>query len=284
MIRRRPSAGYCGSEREGMELFLFSVSFCASAVGSICGIGGGVIIKPVLDAAQAADVVLASFLSGCTVLSMSAYSVGKSLAAGDSRVDFRTGTPLGIGAAAGGLLGKGLFAFLGEAVGNAAFVGACQSLSLAVITVLTMLYTLCRAKIASRRLRSPASCAAVGMALGIFSSFLGVGGGPVNLAALYYFFSMSAKAAAQNSLYIILFSQLASLGATVLGGRVPDFEARWVVLMVLGGIAGGMAGHRISARMDDRRTGRLFVGLLAVIAAISLYNFLILQAELRGAA
>lgn len=61
-----------------MELLFFIISFCASVIGVICGIGGGVIIKPVLDAFGVLNVSAISFLSGCTVLSMSCYSVIKS--------------------------------------------------------------------------------------------------------------------------------------------------------------------------------------------------------------
>ena len=49
----------------------FLVSFLASVAGAVCGIGGGVIIKPLFDLCQLADVSAASFLSGCTVLCMS---------------------------------------------------------------------------------------------------------------------------------------------------------------------------------------------------------------------
>ena len=74
------------------SLLFFAVSFIASIVGAICGIGGGVIIKPVLDLFGWASVSAISFLSGCTVLAMSCYSVGRSLAAGEKAVDLRTGT------------------------------------------------------------------------------------------------------------------------------------------------------------------------------------------------
>ena len=63
------------------QILFFVVSLLASVAGAICGIGGGVIIKPVLDMAHLADVSTISFLSGCTVLSMSCYSVGKSMLA-----------------------------------------------------------------------------------------------------------------------------------------------------------------------------------------------------------
>ena len=55
------------------------------------------------------------------------------------------------------------------------------------------------------------------------SSFLGIGGGPINLVVLFYFFSMETKTAAQNSLYIILFSQITSLLTTLITHSVPEF-------------------------------------------------------------
>ena len=54
-------------------LIFFLVSLLASVVGAICGIGGGVIIKPVLDLLHLESVSTISFLSVCTVLSMSCY-------------------------------------------------------------------------------------------------------------------------------------------------------------------------------------------------------------------
>lgn len=51
------------------SILFFCVSFFASIAGAICGIGGGVIIKPVLDMLGLASVATISFLSGCTVLS-----------------------------------------------------------------------------------------------------------------------------------------------------------------------------------------------------------------------
>ena len=77
-----------------LQSLLFGiVSFGASIIGAICGIGGGVIIKPVLDVFGWASVSTISFLSGCTVLSMSCYNVVKGMMAGDSKVNAKTGTP-----------------------------------------------------------------------------------------------------------------------------------------------------------------------------------------------
>lgn len=254
-----------------MVVFLLLVSFFASVGGAICGIGGGVIIKPALDALNIASVSTISFLSGCTVLSMSCYSVGKALAAKESLVDFKTGTPLALGGAVGGVVGKSLFSAL-TAMFSQQSVGICQSLCLAALTLMTICYTLFQRRIRTHHLTNPLVCGLVGLMLGILSSFLGIGGGPINLVVLYYFFSMSTKVAAQNSLYIILISQITSLGTTLLTASVPPFQWSWLILMVVGGISGGMAGRKINKRIDDCQVERLFIGLMVIITLISFYN------------
>ena len=151
-------------------------------------------------------------------------------------------------------------------------MGICQSLCLAALTLMTICYTLNQRRIHTHHITNPVVCVLVGLVLGILSSFLGIGGGPINLVVLYYFFSMSTKVAAQNSLYIILISQITSLGTTLLTGAVPPFQWSWLILMVVGGISGGMVGRKINKRIDDRQVERLFIGLMVIITLISLYN------------
>ena len=254
-----------------MALF-FIISFLASIVGAICGIGGGVIIKPVLDIFQMESVAAISFLSGCTVLSMSCYSVGKSMLAGERSVDMHTGTPLAIGAAVGGVVGKQLFSLIQGLFTNQNMVGSVQAACLALITLGTLVYTIFKARIHTRKLESLWVCLLIGLILGIMSSFLGIGGGPINLVVLYYCFSMDTKTAAANSLYIILFSQIASLVVTLLTRSVPQFRWEVLVLMVAGGIGGGIVGRVINKRIDNRAVEKLFIALMAVIILISIYN------------
>ena len=247
-------------------MLVFLIALLSSAVGAICGIGGGVVIKPVMDMFRIDSVAAISFLS------MSCYTVGRAMLAGEGRVDVKTGTPLALGAALGGLAGKALFTAVKDLFQQSDMVGAVQSACLAVITLGTLAYTLCKARIHTHRLTAPAACCAVGLALGICSSFLGIGGGPINLVVLYYLFSMDTRTAAANSLYIILFSQLASLLATLIAGTIPDLQLMMLVWMIAGGIGGGIIGRACSRRMDDRAVEKLFMGLMGVIIAISLFN------------
>jgi len=254
-----------------MDILFFVVSFLASIVGAICGIGGGVVIKPVLDMTQLAEVSTINFLSGCTVLSMSLYSVTKALRAGDSKVDMSTGTPLAIGAAVGGVLGKQLFSSIKAMFANGSMVGGVQAVALGIITVGTLIYTVNKAKIATRNVTGKDACVTIGLLLGVMSSFLGIGGGPINLVVLGYFFSMDSKTAAANSLYIILFSQAASLITTLITG-VPAFRILSLVLMVAGGIGGGIVGRKLNKKMDNRAVDKLFICLMVLIVAICVYN------------
>ncbi len=253
-------------------LIFYLVSFGACIVGAICGIGGGVIIKPVLDAFGVVSVSAINFLSGCTVLAMSCYSVGKGLVKHDSKIDMRLGTPLAIGAAIGGLVGKDTYAFVASLFSDANKAGAVQAALLGVITLGTLIYTIKKDSVKTKTTTNIIACVLIGGVLGFFSSFLGIGGGPINLVVLYYFFSMSTKTAAQNSLYIILFSQAASFLRTVISGNVPQTEIALLVGMVICGILGGMAGRYINKKLDEHAVDKLFIALMAVIILINIYN------------
>jgi len=151
-------------------------------------------------------------------------------------------------------------------------VGSIQAACLAAVTVGTLLYTLNKARIPTHRLQNKGACAAIGLALGCMSSFLGIGGGPINLVVLYFFFSMDTKTAAANSLYIILFSQLCSLLTTLLTNSVPDFRWTVLVLMAAGGLGGGILGRKLNRKMKGESVERLFIALMVVIICVSVFN------------
>lgn len=255
-----------------MYFFYFLICLVATTLGAISGIGGGVIIKPVMDALSGMSVSTISFLSGCTVLAMSLVSMLRS-GGKQAKVDPRKGTLLALGGALGGVCGKWLFDMVKAAFEKDALVGAIQSALMIVLTVGVLIYVLNKGKIRTLQVKQPALCLLTGFSLGIMSAFLGIGGGPINLVVLYFFFSMDTKTAALTSLYIILFSQSTSFASTLIQGKVPQFD--WIVLglMVLGGILGGFAGRALNRKMTAKQVDKLFLGMLILIIAISCYNF-----------
>ena len=250
-------------------LIYFLICLAATTVGGISGVGGGVIIKPVLDAVSGMGAASISFLSGCTVLAMTITSMLRSRG-GSVKVEKRRGTFLAVGAAFGGIVGKEAFELVRAAGGLA--VDVSQQSMMILLTAGVFVYTLKKDAIRTRDVHSAAACVLIGFTLGLLSAFLGIGGGPINLAVLSFFFSMDSKTAALNSLYVILYSQAASFLNTIVRGTVPEFSWFVLIAMCVGGVLGGMLGRSISARLTNKGVDRLFLGLMAVITLISCYN------------
>jgi len=256
-----------------MFIIYLLISVGASIVGAISGIGGGVIIKPTLDIFSSYNVSVISFLSGNTVLAMTISSLIRSRNS-EIQLDKKIGTILAVGGVFGGLIGKYLFDILRAGFSNEAVIGSIQSISLALLTLSVLFFTLFKHKIPSWNFKSLTVALLIGILLGSVASFLGIGGGPINLAILYLFFSMDSKKAALNSIYIIFFSQATNLLFTIASGNVPSFPPLVLVLMILGGIGGGLIGSELRKKMNNRQVDILFSIVMAIIIVISTYNFM----------
>lgn len=254
-----------------MIVLFFLISLFSSTIGAISGIGGGVIIKPVLDATGALGVSTISFLSGCTVLSMAIISLIKGRKS-NIKINQKKATCLAIGGALGGIVGKNIFDIAKIYFGNENLVGATQAILLIIITIGVIIYVLMKQKIKTYNIENICICFIIGLFLGMISAFLGIGGGPINIAVLYFFFSMDSKTAAKNSIYIILFSQITSLLSTIIKANIPEFELSMLLLMILGGIIGGIVGSNISKKISSEMVEKIFLILLIIIIGVNIYN------------
>jgi len=244
--------------------------FVATIVGSISGIGGGVLIKPVLDAVSSMPASEISLLSGLTVLTMTIVSLLRSRK-GEQKISTIT-VFLAIGAAVGGVVGKKVFDIIKAAAGNDAMVSLVQNIIMVILTGIVFVYTLMRSKVKTLNVKNKFAVVLSGLVLGIFSSFLGIGGGPINLLFLSYLFSMDLKTGALNSLFVIFFSQVLSLTTTLVTGSVPSFDATMLLLMMVFAVVGATLGRSLSKRMSGRAVDILFMSLMIVIIGLSIYN------------
>lgn len=254
-----------------MTFILFIVSITASTLGAIVGFGGGVIIKPVLDALGILPVSTISFLSGCTVLTMSLVSVFRSRNNG-VKLDYGISTPLAIGSVVGGIVGKTMFEAVKAAFSNENVLGLIQAVVLVVMTTAVLLYVIYKKRIRSYHVKNVGACILIGVGLGIISAFLGIGGGPNNVAILFLCFSMDAKEAAKNSLYTIIFSQATSLILTLVKHTVPAFAVMDLVLMCIGGVSGALLGAAITKKLNNSGMEKILIGFISVIILINIYN------------
>ena len=249
---------------------VFIVCLAASTLGGICGIGGGVVIKPLLDAMDIMSVSAVSFLSGLTVLSMAVVSVWKNHHG--CELEMNRSFPLGMGAAVGGVAGKQMFEAVKLAAGADGVVGVAQSALLALLVAGTFIYTLFKKRITTRNMHHVLPCMLVGLALGTCSAFLGIGGGPMNLVVLSYCFSMDSKKASMNSILIILLSQIANFLFSLLGGNIPLVQWSMLIAMICAGVTGGSLSAALRKKINAKQTDRLFLGMLVIIFFICIYN------------
>lgn len=253
-------------------LICYLVSFLACILGTVCGMGGGIIIKPVLDATGVMPVAVVTFLSGCTVIAMSCWSVGKTALKRESVLEMHSTPFLAVGAASGGLAGKQLYNLVAAQFADKNKAGGVQACLLLIATLLTLLYTVKKDSITSREIGSPIASLIIGALLGLLGAFLGIGGGPFNVAVLCYFFSMPTKKAAQNSLLIVLLSQLASTVQTLLTTGAPRFDPAILCGMIVIAVAASEVGRKINRCIDDRQATLCLEGAMILIMGISVYN------------
>lgn len=247
------------------------ICFIATCIGAFSGIGGGVIIKPVFDMTFALSADLISFLSGATVLAMSFTSVLTSRKS-PIKLDLKVSTMLAGGSVFGGILGKMLFNNITAGLESTNTMSAIQNLIIALLTILVGIYVYNKAKIKTYVVKNPFIIVIIGFILGGLGSFLGIGGGPINLTVLYFLFSMDSKTAALNSIYIILFGQASTLLVTVATNTVPVFSVLEIVFMAGFGILGAIVGRKIAVKISEKATERAFIVVLILITAISLVN------------
>jgi len=110
-----------------------------------------------------------------------------------------------IGAVAGGIVGSIVLLAITRGMDLRAVI-TVQSVTLVVL----LLFCFFREKMPKLHVHNQIVKCGIGL-LGTFSSFLGIGGGPINVAALSLVLNIELKDDARISIFVILFSQIAGL-------------------------------------------------------------------------
>lgn len=252
-------------------LLYFLIAIGATTVGSMTGTGGGVIIKPLLDVIHGFDVETISLLSSITVFSMSVVSVGKHLVY-KTEIPHGTAVSVAMGAVAGGFLGQKILTAVVAALGLSALVTVVQNVILFLLILWVYLYMKKKEQIQSLHLGSVGMSFLVGIFLGICSAFLGIGGGPINVALIIFLFSFDTKTATVCSLVIILFAQLAKLGTVVVTGGLGRYDLSMAPVMVLGAVSGGALGSFLNKKLSEGGVEHAFQAVQLIVLSITAFN------------
>lgn len=120
----------------------------ATFMGAYVGLGGGVIIKPLLDLIGKDPINIVNFYSACAVFSMSISSTIKHIKS-KTKIDFKLIVSLSVGAVIGGILGSRLFDYLLTLFDNSK-LKSFQGLILGILLVASVVYINLKMQKASR--------------------------------------------------------------------------------------------------------------------------------------
>lgn len=248
-----------------MEIIYFLIAIFSTTVGAMSGMGGGIIIKPLMDAISGLDVSTVNFMSSCAVFAMAFAGVFGSRKDGID-IDMKISVPLAVGAAVGGILGKYLFDVI---TWNMVFL---QSTLLLGLNTSIYFYLKVRDKVQTLNVNKHTHSFSIGAVLGGISAFLGIGGGPINVVVLRYFYSSSAQVTAKRSIFVILFSQITAIGTAFLTGLPEDLNIFAIVLMMVGGVIGAKLGKKCSSGFSEEQMDGFFKDVLVGIIVLNAFN------------
>ncbi len=254
-----------------MHSIVMAVCFFASLFGPMCGIGGGSIIKPLLDITQAFNLSQVSYISGIAVISMSAYSLGTYTLTHEIDIKFKDDFPLAIAAAFGGITGRILFVMALADVPNKDEVGMIQSVILFLLAVGAFILSIRRGEV---HIHTPSKFwqAFLCFVAGLMWVFLGIGGGPFNMILLSIFFVLPPRRARQVSLLIVLFSQVAAMVLMYETATVPHVALSIALAGSLAAIAGAEVGKILARKLAQIYLDKLYNFALIFLMVICVYN------------
>jgi len=241
------------------QLWLIPLGFAAGVLGSMIGLGGGIIVVPILTffgfspTLAASNSLFAAFTNA--VASTISYSRQK-------RIEYSLGLKLGLLTIPGTVLG----AYISSDVTPEIF-----KILFGFVLIASAVYIFLRKKIESREknLSKQMMIFAVGASFfaGIISAFFGIGGGIIFVPLMVVGMGMAMKKAAPTSQLILLFASLSGVIVHTILGHSDFLQAG---LLGAGSFAGGLVGARLSVEINERFL-QILVSIVIIAAAIKMF-------------
>jgi len=264
----------------GTDIGIFTISVLAGLIGSLAGVGGGIIVIPALTLLFGVDIRLAI---GASIVSVIATSSGAAAAyVRDRMTDMRVGMFLELATTSGAVCGAllvalvppgSLYVLLGVVL---LFSAVQQSLRLGEelppTTSASPLATRLRLAGAypdarfGRDVSYVAQRVPLGFALmagaGVVSGLLGIGSGALKVLAMDGAMRLPMKVSSATSNFMIGVTAAASAGIYL--GR-GDVDVTVAAPVALGVLAGATIGARILPHLSNRHVRLVFLPVLIVI-------------------
>ena len=258
-------------------LALFGTGLLAGVMAGLLGVGGGIVIVPVLDAVLIGAGVAPAWSLNVAVATSLATIVPTSIASARAHhargaIDWPLARRWGPAIASGALLG-GLLAARAPSAWLAALFG-----SVAVVVALKMFLPFDHLRLAAAPPRGLPG-AAIGAGIGATSAMMGIGGGTLAVPAMILAGEPIHRAVATAALFGLLISApgtltylLASPVAALPAGTVGLVHLPGAALIALATIATAPLGARLAHRLPARALSMAFGAFLALVAARMLWR------------
>jgi len=241
------------------QLWLIPLGFAAGVLGSMIGLGGGIIVVPVLTFLGFPPTVAASNSLFAALSNAIASTISYSR---QKRIEYSLGLKLGLLAIPGTVLG---------AVISTDVTPEIFKILFGLVLIVSAIYIFLRKKIETRErtLSYQMMVFAVGISFfaGIISSFFGIGGGILFVPLMVVGMGMAMKKAAPTSQFILLFVSLSGVITHSILGH-PDFTQAG--FLAIGSFIGGLVGARLSLDIKERYL-QILVSVVILIAAAKLF-------------
>lgn len=249
------------------------VIFLSCTVGATVGLGGGVIIKPILDSMNFTTVDVVNFISSWAVFAMSISSIIRHKIQ-KTKFDKKVALLTSLGAVAGGFIGNRLFKLLIDAVGSEKVV-IFQAVMI-ILFVGFAVYYINKKNAKTFNVTNPAGIVLTGLVLGSLNSFLGIGGGPINITVLFLMFSLVVKEGAVYSICVVFFCQLSNLFTQFCTNQFKPYKDYLMVVVfgIVAAVLGGLLGSTLNKKFSEKTVRLVFTGVMAVVFGINVYNII----------
>lgn len=118
----------------------------------------------------------------------------------------------------------------------------------------------------------------VGMAVGVLSAIMGVGGGFIMVPAMIYLLGMPTKVVIGTSLFQIIF--VTGYNTLLHATTNHTVDVVLAVLLLVGGVVGAQIGTRIGVKMKAEQLRILLAGLVLLVCAKLAFDLLVQPSEI----
>ena len=261
-------------------IVVFLISILAGFLGSLLGLGGGLIVIPALTLLLHVDIRLAI---GASIISVIATSSGAAAAyVREHLANIRVAMFLELGTTMGAITGaylagrvhpRFLYILFGAMLGYSAMAMLRRKRAISLddsisgvsewLALGSSYYDAARGEHVEYPVRRPLLGLVLMYGAGAASGLLGIGSGALKVPAMDLGMGLPMKVSTATSNLMIGVTAAASAGLNFARGQIDPFIAAPVALGVLGG---ALVGSRYLGRVEHKQLRRIFVIVLLVIA------------------